>query len=376
MDLRDTPELAQFRRELRQWLVENVPQEPEPQDMVERFAFARAWQSKLYAGGWCGLSWPTEYGGRGFGPLEEAVASEEMARAGAPATFPSTHLGRALLEYGNEDQRRRYLPGLLNAGTIWCQGFSEPGAGSDLASLSTRATRDGDSFVLSGEKTWTSFGRFAEYSMVLARSDPTAPKHRGISAFIVPLDSPGISVQPIRIANGDEEFVQLFLDDVVVPAENLLGEMGQGWPLALSTVSYERGAVDLGYQVKFERYFTELVEQCKQSAALIDGTTDDAMGAVAVQLEVLRMHCLRRLSDRARTGSPGPASSGDKLFITWVEQDLMDVATRLVAPPGDEAHRLWFDRYLYGRAGSIYGGSSQIQRSILAERVLGLRFRP
>ena len=146
--------------------------------------------------------------------------------------------------------------------------------------------------------------------------------------------------------------------------------------MALSTVSYERGAVDLGYQVKFERYFTELIEQCNQTLAGADAVTGDAMGAIAVQLEVLRMHCLRRLSDRARTGSPGPASSADKLFITWVEQELMEVAIRVVAPPGDEAHQRWFDRYLYGRAGSIYGGSSQIQRSIIAERMLGLRFRP
>ena len=375
MDLRDTPKLAKFRSELRTWLSGNIPNEPDPEEMVARFAFARAWQKKLHAAGWCALSWPKEFGGCGLGPVEEAIASEELSRAGAPATFPSTHLGRAILEFGTDEQRRQYLPGLLSADTIWCQGFSEPSAGSDLASVRTKAVHDGDHFVLSGEKVWTSFGRFAEYSIVLARTDPAASKHRGISAFIVKVDTPGVEIRPIRLANGDEEFAQMFLDDVAVPKASLLGELGQGWDIALATIAYERGAVDLGYQVKFERYFSELVAQRNAADGPADISVDNAIGSVAVLLEVLRMHCQHRLSDRARTGSPGPASSIDKLFVTRVEQELMDVATRVVAPPGSDDHQKWFDRYLYGRAGSIYGGTAEIQRSIIAERILGLRFR-
>ncbi len=374
MDLRDSPELAEFRSQLREWLSRNLSNEPEPKDMAARFAFARDWQKKLYAAGWYALSWPTETGGRGLGPIEEAIASEELGRAGAPATFPSSHLGRAILEFGSESQRRQYLPGLLSAEAIWCQGFSEPSAGSDLAAIRTTGVRKGNEFVLSGQKVWTSFGKFADYSIVLARTNPDATKHRGISAFIVEVATPGVLIRPIRLANGDEEFSEMFLDEVAIPEENLLGKLNEGWGIALATIAYERGAVDIGYKVKFERYFAELVAERNASSQAPDIWVDNAIGSVAVLLEVLRMHCLRRLSDRVISESPGPTSSIDKLFITRVEQELMEVATRCVAPPGSPTHQKWFDRYLYGRAGSIYGGSEQIQRSIIAERILHLRF--
>jgi alkylation response protein AidB-like acyl-CoA dehydrogenase len=202
------------------------------------------------------------------------------------------------------------------------------------------------------------------------------PKHKGISAFLLPLDSPGVTVRPIILANGDEEFAEVFLDDVAVPAADMLGQPGQGWEIGLSTISYERGAVDVGYQIKFERYFGELADELRDRPAVLDDTSAlEQLGGVSVALEVFRMHCLRRLSRRAAGEPPGFASSIDKLLMTLVEQQLMDTALSLSGSRTGESYERWFARYLYGRAGSIYGGSAQIQKGILAERVLGLRFR-
>jgi alkylation response protein AidB-like acyl-CoA dehydrogenase len=375
MDLGDSPEQAEFRRRLQAWLAENMPTEQEPESMAERFEWTRRWQRKLFEGGWTALTWPREYGGQGLGPLEEAIFSQELGRAGAPSPLPLGHLGRPFITHATEEQRRRYLPRLLAVEDIWCQGFSEPGAGSDLASLQTSARREGNSYVLAGQKVWTTLGAFADHCMVLARTDPEVRKHKGISCFLVPLDAPGVTVRPIVLANGDEEFAEIFFDDVVVPAEDMLGEPGQGWEIALSVISYERGAVDVGYQAKFERYFAELLAGVRADDAPVDDAAYERIGGVAVELEVFRMHCLRSLSRRAVGVPPGDASSIDKLLMTAVEQDLLDAALA-VSDRHDGPERIrWFDRYLYGRAGSIYGGSAQIQKGILAERVLGLRFR-
>jgi alkylation response protein AidB-like acyl-CoA dehydrogenase len=376
VDLSDSPSQAEFRARLRAWLQENLPAEPEPDDMRGRFDYLRRWQQKLYEGGWSALSWPREYGGQGLGPLEESVFGQELARAGAPPSLPLGHLGRPFITHGTPEQQQRYLPRMLAVKDIWCQGFSEPDAGSDLASLRTAAVLHGGRYVLSGQKVWTSFGAFADHCMVLARTDPDVPKHKGISVFLLPLDSPGVTVRPIVLANGDEEFAEVFLDDVAVQAEDMLGEPGQGWEIALSTISYERGAMDTGYQVKFERYFGELIDELRDQPGLLDDTSAlERLGGVSTALEVFRMHCLRGLSRRAAGEPPGFASSIDKLLMTLVEQQLMETALSLPDDKTGEHYERWFGRYLYGRAGSIYGGSAQIQKSILAERVLGLRFR-
>jgi len=371
MDLTDSPEQARFRKGFRDWLAANPPEDVEPTDMAGRFAFARAWQKRLYDGGWNALSWPPEYGGRGLGPVEEVIANEEQGRVGAPAAFPSTHLGRALLHFGSEEQKLRYLPGLLSAETVWCQGFSEPDAGSDLAAVRTTACRDGDHYVINGQKIWTSFGLFADMYLVLARTDPDAPRHAGISAFIVDSRAEGVTMRPIRLANGDEEFAEVFLDDVRVPRDALLGEPGQGWAIALATVAFERGSPDVGFLVRLDGYLNELVELAQSNGRFADPVVRDGLGRSAAELEVLRMHCLRRTA----ADSPGAESSIDKLLLTKVEQHLLGFAVQHVARAGEPEYRRWLDRYLYGRAASIYGGSAQIQRSILAERVLGLRFR-
>ncbi|WGX96937.1 acyl-CoA dehydrogenase family protein [Nocardioides sp. L-11A] len=372
MDLRDSAEEARFRARLRTWLAENVPAEPEPAVLAERWPYMRAFQERLYRAGWVALSYPTDVGGQGLGPMEEAILSEELGRANAPTLLPLGHLGRPLHRYGSAEQRRRYLRPLLAVEEIWCQGFSEPEAGSDLASLRTRAVREGDEWVIDGHKIWTSYGAFADYCLLLARTDPDAVRHRGISAFIVPLDTAGVTVRPIVLANGEEEFAEIFLDGVRIPAENMLGEPSDGWRIAMDVVNYERGAVETGYLPKFARYLSELGEVLTASGLGADRAARLRLGRVAAHLEVLRMHCLRTLSARVSGAPPGPESSVDKLLMTAVEQELMDLSIELVTDVGSPGRAEWFDRYLYGRAGSIYGGSAQVQRNILAERMLGL----
>lgn len=370
MDLLDSPTEAAFRTELREWLSRNVPSDPEPPTLAERWPLMKQFQRRMYDDGWVALSWPAEYGGQGLGPMEEAILSQELGQTNAPATLPISHLGRPLLTFGTEAQRKRYLPALLSCEEIWCQGFSEPGAGSDLAALQTRAVRESDEYVVTGHKVWTSFGAFADYCLLLARTDDDAPRHKGISAFILPLDLAGVEVRPIILANGDEEFAEIHLDGVRIPAENMLGTPTDGWKIAMDVVSYERGAVDIGYLSKFERMFAELVTALRDRQD--EPMVQQAIGRISAGIEVLRMHCLRSLDDRTSGKPPGPESSIDKLLMTRVEQDLMSLSLELLTDRASDQRAGWFDRYLYARAGSIYGGSAQIQKNILAQRLLGL----
>lgn len=376
MDLRDSPEQARFRERLRAWLDANIPIGSEPRNLHDRWNRMRSFQRALYEGGWVALTYPTEFGGQGLGPAEEAILSEELALAGAPSLVPLGHLGRPLLSHGTDAQRARYLPPLLAVEEIWCQGFSEPEAGSDLASLRTTAVRDSDGWVLSGQKVWTSYGVFADFCLVLARTGTPQSRHRGISAFIVPLDAPGVSVRPLVLANGEEEFAEVFMDHVRVHADNILGNEGDGWAVAMHTITAERGSVDVGYLPKFEREFTELCRQIAETDAVHSPAVRDRLGRVAAGLEVMRMHTLRRLSERASGVVAGPETSIDKLLMTCVEQDLLAAALELSADHTDGRRAAWFGRYLYGRSASIYGGSAQVQKNTLAQRGLGLPRSP
>lgn len=371
MDLRDDPAQAEFRTRLRKWLAENLPTEPEPDNLAERFSYMVDWQRALYRDGWVALSWPEEYGGQGLGVLEEAILNDELGRAGAPTSLPLNYLGRPFITHGTEEQRQKYLPGLLSAEVIWSQGFSEPGAGSDLASLRTRATSVDGGWRITGQKLWTSYGAFADMCLLLARTGADSDRHHGITAFIVPMDAPGVTVREVMMGNADAEFAEIFLDDVFVPSDAVLGEIGDGWEIALATISYERGAVDIGYQAKFARYFGELIEESAERL-VSDAGARRRVGEVAAHLEVLRLHCLRRLTLRTDGSLPGPESSVDKLLMTQVEQVLLAAAMDLCDEHGTGHRTTWFNHYLYARAGSIYGGSAQIQRNILATRVLGL----
>lgn len=372
MDLRDTPEQAEFRARLRAWLAENLPTDAEPQKMPERFHYMIDWQKRLYAGGWVALSWPREYGGQGLGPMEESILNQELGRAGAPPTISFGFLGRPMLEYGTEEQKRRYLPKFLAGEEIWCQGFSEPEAGSDLASLRTKAVRDGDEWVIDGQKLWTSRGSFAHYCLVLARTGAPEDRHRAITAFMVPMDAPGVTVRPLIMSNGDEEFAEVFFDGVRIPVENQIGGVNEGWAVTQGTLTYERGAADLGYLAKYERMLGEIASAAAAAGKGDDTVIVEGIGGVQASLEALRFHSMRRLSARMHGHRPGPETSIDKLLMTQTEQRLLQLALDVLGPEPLRNDYPWFKKYLYSRAASIYGGTSQVQRNIIAGRMLGL----
>ena len=376
MNFDDTAQEAAFRRMLREWLAQHAPREAGPLGGAQRAEFWSAWHRSLFHGGWMGLSWPVEYGGRGLGPAYEAILADEVGACGAPPVPHAGFLGRALMHYGTQEQRRRYLPGLLSGEESWCQGFSEPGAGSDLAALATRAELEsgaaGAEYVVSGQKVWTSDAAWADRCLLLARTDPSADRHRGISALIVDMRAPGVTVRPIRQINGDEEFNEVFFDQVRVPADRLVGAAGQGWQIAMTTVSYERGPADIGFSSRYGR----TIRQLEEAAAHRPGTpaTRRALARASVYAEVLRLHVLRSLSQRSTADRPpGAESSVDKLLSTVTEQLLHQAAMDVhgAAPLLGDRGEVLFD-YLYSRAASIAGGTSQIQRSIVAERLLGL----
>ena len=376
MDLRDSPSEAAFRAELRQWLEANAPAEPWPEDLEELRTATVAWHKQVHTAGYTGLSWPVEVGGRGLGPIEEAIYVQECERVGASPGLNYGFIARAMLLFASVEQQRRYLPGLLSGDELWCQGFSEPDAGSDLASLRTRAVADESvgttgGYRVTGQKIWTSYAQWADLCLCLVRTGAADSRHRGISALIIDMKSAGIDVRPIRTIRGDAEFCEVFFDETPVPAENLVGEPGQGWNYALVTLTYERGPVDVGFVAKYQSMLTRLAER---SAALgkADRETRRDIARAAVTVEVLRLQTLRSLSARL-DHPPGPEGSVDKLLMARAEQGLLSTAMNLVGPSAlvDDRDR-WFSDYLYSRASTIYGGTAQIQRNVIAERCLGL----
>ena len=371
MDFRDDPAEERFRVEFRSWLATHIPRGPAPLGGPERARFWRDWHRTLYEGGWMGLSWPVDYGGRGLPATYEAIFNDEIGAMGGPPAPHVGFLGRALLHFGDEQQRRRFLPALLSGDDVWCQGFSEPGAGSDLAALSTRASRDGEHFVVNGQKVWTSDAAWADWCLLLVRTDPGAPKHGGISAMIVDLHQPGVAVRPIGQINGDCEFNEVFFTDAVVPTSQVVGELGQGWDIAMTTVGYERGPADVGFSSRYARVVAELEATARRGGADEPQRLD--LARAYVNVAVLRAHVLRDLSARTEGIAPGAEGSITKLLGTRTEQLLHHVAMDLTAPApllGKRADVL--GEYLYSRAASIAGGTSEIQRTIVAEHLLGL----
>jgi alkylation response protein AidB-like acyl-CoA dehydrogenase len=371
MDFRDDPLAAAFRAGFRDWLTQHAPTGPAPVGGEARARYWNDWHRALYAGGWMGLSWPVEYGGRGLPATYEAIFNDEIGLAGAPPAPHVGFLGRALLHFGSEAQKRRYLPGLLSGEEIWCQGFSEPGAGSDLAALATRAVPQGDHWVVSGQKVWTSDAAWADRCLLLCRTDAEAPAHRGISALILDMASDGVEVRPIVQSNGDTEFNEVFFTDVRVPIDHVVGEPGQGWTIAMTTVGYERGPADVGFSSRYLRTLGELVEVARSRPTPPGEVERLARAHVAV--EVLRAHVLRSLSARDDHEAPGPEGSIDKLLSTRVEQVLHHVAMDVHGTAAvDGTDEPVLAEHLYSRAASIAGGTSQIQHDIVAQRVLGL----
>jgi alkylation response protein AidB-like acyl-CoA dehydrogenase len=366
------PAERELRDEVRAFLGQSCPDPAElPHDLDERIAYLRRWQARCYEAGYVGRAWPSEFGGGGRPTVEQIVVDQEMAAAGAPervAIVGLDVLGPALLAFGTDEQRRRYVPPILSAEELWSQGFSEPEAGSDLASLRTKAVETDDGYVVNGQKTWVSWGQFSRWCGVLARTDPDVPRHRGISLLIVDVESPGVEMRPMEQITGHAEFCELFLDDVVVPKERLLGAPGQGWEIAMHVVAHERGTAALPRQVTLRTWLDRLVADA--APRLADEDAQATLAAALIQIEVLRHHATRTMSAFLNGGSVGPESSGVKLLMAQAEQTLGAAALDVL---GDaQAGEFWRERYLYSRAASVYGGTQQIQRGIIADRILSL----
>jgi alkylation response protein AidB-like acyl-CoA dehydrogenase len=384
-----TPGEQQIREEIRAFLDMNLPTLGEmPFGLDARVQFLRDWQHKLHEAGLVGLAWPTEYGGRGATPMEQIVANNEMARAGAPEVIGSIGLyvvGPSIIDHGTAEQKAAYIDRILSAEDIWCQGFSEPGAGSDLASLQARAVDKGDHFVLTGQKTWTSYAQYARWCAVLARTDDDAKPHRSISYLIVDLQSPGVEVRPLVQPSGDAEFGEIFFDEVVVPKENLLGPLNGGWGIAMHTLAHERGSYALSRQVLLRTLLDGLIADARTvprggAPALQSPEIQSTLARAHIATEVLRQHGYRSVGRTLASGSPGFEASVDKVLLGRVEHEINDATLAVLgayteagdgSPWGVDLED-WYRTYFYGRAASVYGGTVQIQYNIIAERILGL----
>jgi alkylation response protein AidB-like acyl-CoA dehydrogenase len=394
MDFRDTPAEARLRDNVRQWLRENLPTGwgetvREPEDEAARAAFRLDWEKRLFRGGWSGLAWPREYGGRNATIVEQIIFLEEMARADAPDGF--NIIGRnltapTLMAHGTEAQRQRYLPAILSGDEMWCQGFSEPNSGSDLASVRCRAIQDVDGFVVNGQKIWTSFAQYAQWCILLVRTDTSAQKHKGLSFLLVDMRTPGITIRPLVQITGETEFSEVFFDDVRVPAENLVGEMNQGWRIAMTTLTFERGPEEaLPRQVRFSRDLERLFQVAattRRNGRMVadDPVIRQKLAASYIDLEIMRLNGLRGLSRVAKGEELGSESSFSKLYWSHMYQRMMETALEVTGAdsalaPGDSdapAEGFFSHRFLQSRPMTIYSGTSEIQRNIIAERVLGL----
>jgi alkylation response protein AidB-like acyl-CoA dehydrogenase len=380
-----------FRLELRAWLAANTTDEfREKRTMTfqEKVAVRRAWQRKLFEVGWIGIGWPQEYGGRGASLMQEAIYNEEMARAQAPATANVIGLnmvGPTVLAVGTPEQKARYLPKILSAEEIWCQGFSEPNAGSDVASLQTRAVREGDHFVVNGQKVWTSYGYVADFCILLVRTDFEAPKHKGLSYLIVDMKSPGVSARPLVQMTGEAEFAEVFFENVKVPAENLVGELNKGWMVAITTLMHERGSFSLSIIVVFEQRLQALIELSRSSIlngkpVLGDSHVRQRLARLYTDVKTFKLNTMRQMSTLNRGHLPGPEGSLLKLQWSELNQRLVELAFELEGPYSSLApdsldapsEGRWQYEYLRARGNTIEAGTSEVQRNIVAERVLGL----
>ena len=375
MDFADSPAEAAFRLRLREWLGGNNPHLPASSTSDAYWAGQADWHRALYDAGFFGMCWPPEIGGQGLSSVYDVIVDSEIAAAGAP---PRPHVGflvEGLLRHGNHDVRCRFLPGIVSGRDRWCQGFSEPDAGSDLASLRTRADRaeDGAEYIITGHKVWTSYSDEADWCLLLARTDQGVPKHRGISAFAVSMHQPGVTQRPLKMINGiTKEFGEVTFDGARVPASDMIGAPGEGWPLAMTVVSHEREPGQLGYVARYSKAASELAQQARGGAARLRADQLNDLAWAIVEAEMLRLHVCRRLSERLDGASSGPEGSVDKLLMTSVEQAVGHAALAVGGAAHDGGDGTWLSMYLYSRAQSVMGGTSEIQRNLVATRILGL----
>ena len=400
MNPRYSAEAESFRVHVRAFLRDNLPEGWQGlgaiDDRDEADAFVTTWRATLYANHLLGVAWPTEYGGGGMTKLEQVVLTEEMARAGVPAmgfndNMSIKMLGGTLLRWGTEEQKRRFLPRILSGEDLWCQGFSEPEAGSDLASLTTRAVLDGDHWVINGQKLWTSKAREANWIFVLARSDPQAPKHKGITFLLVELEQPGIEIRPIRALSGDSEFNEVFFRDALTPADHVVGEVHGGWAVATSLLGLERGEEAATNPILFRAELDRLVAMAAERGRLRDPVVRDEIARAYGRCEIMRFLGLRILTGVLRDGVLGPESSISKLYWSEYHQFVTGLALNVLGadaltvegrgplrswraddPGAPNTSGSWLGSFWNATAGTIYAGASQIQKNILAESVLGL----
>jgi alkylation response protein AidB-like acyl-CoA dehydrogenase len=375
MDLTFSEQETAFRDELRAWFGANDPGEEPDGDEDRRYAWRRDFQRRLAEGGWAAVHWPREYGGRGATLTESAIFFEELGRSGAP--LPANVLGLLLagptiMTWGTESQKERYLSPILTADEIWCQGFSEPDAGSDLASLKTRAVRDGDEWVLTGQKVWTSAAQYSKWCMLVARSDPEAPKHKGLTYFLMDMDQEGVQIRPLRQITGEPEFNELFLDGARVPHENVLGGVGNGWKVALTTLMNERAGLGFFLQVRLRQLLDRLIEEAAREGLLEDPVVADRLGELHLRTEIVRLTAYRGLTAIEKYGQPGPEGSLTKWMWSDTNQRLTQLAAELLGPRALRAEDPWSYELLRARGNSIEGGTTEVLKNIVAERVLGL----
>jgi alkylation response protein AidB-like acyl-CoA dehydrogenase len=392
MDFAVSPAEGAFRARVREWLRANLPEGwgtaayPKPRSPAEKVAFAQRWQRRLYDGGWAGLSWPKEYGGQALSPLQQMLFHEEYFAAGAPdmidiAIGPGL-TGPTLIHHGTEAQKQRFLEPILRGDEVWCQGFSEPGAGSDLAALRTRGEMKGDHLVVNGQKVWTSYARYAHWCILIVRTDPDAPKHRGLTFALLDMKTPGISIRPLVEMTGVAWFNEVFFDNVVIPRDMIVGEVNRGWEIAITTLSHERGTVVPYQRLRhhLEGVLALARRLSKDAPPAADPLARQRLAQLAIDAEVLRVSAYRNITQIMRSGRPGPEGSMLKLLCSELEQRIMETATWISgayaqldehAPQAYDEGR-WQYGYLWSRAATIYAGTSEVQRNIIAQRVLGL----
>ncbi len=376
MDLTFNEQEAAFRDELRAWLVANPPG-PEPEDTEDaRWGWRRDWQRRLAADRWAGVHWPVEVGGRGATLTQSAIFFEELGRAGAPLPADILGLllaGPTLMVWGSEAQQERLLPTILNAEETWCQGFSEPEAGSDLAALKTRAVKDGDAWVVTGQKVWTSGAQHAKWCMLVARTDPDAPKkHQGLTYFVLDMDQPGVQVRPLRQITGESEFNELFLEEARIPDDAVVGGVGNGWKVALTTLMNERAGLAFFLQVRLRQQLDRLIDAAAERGLLDDPAIAQRLGDLHVRTEVIRLTAYRGLTATERVGQPGPEGSLTKWMWSEANQLLTQLAVDVLGDETLAADSPWAYELLRARGNSIEGGTTEILKNIVAERVLGL----
>lgn len=393
MEFRLTEEEQRFRGEVRAWLEGNLPQGwgsagyPEPQTAADKIALTKSWQRTLYDGGWAGITWPKDVGGRGFGIVQQLIFNEEVARVRAPDSINLAValglVGPTLIACGTPEQKKRFLPKILSGEEIWCQGFSEPNAGSDLAALKTRGEVHGDEIVITGQKIWTSFAQYADWCILVIRTNVDVPKHKGLTFVLVDMKTPGITVRPLVEITGEAWFNEVFFDEVRVPRANVVGEIDKGWNVVLTTLAHERGGT--APHVRLQTELASLIKLAQRTRrnglpAAQDARVRQQLAQQTIEVHIARFTAYRNITVILRKGQPGPEGSILKLFWSELEQRMMETACAILGPyaalpKGEERavdDGMWQRELLWTRSATIYAGTSEVQRNIVAQRVLGL----